>query len=192
MGNYASQSGRTHERQACEYLNYIGCYCVDVSTERGVGRITPDDLILWLPENKPPDPYWAEGGDGDMLEVQMKWSKTCSGFKSMYNKHDQKDSELGSFSVDPSDASHGGNTAIKWPELGVTTGSLNAFLLEHSGFPINSPGRRESPRYLECSNQGPQSFVQKATHPSTDLLIVRGPHKPFLCMWPLEDQFPEE
>jgi len=179
---YNHRSGRNNEREIVDHLRRNGFAAADMATEKGIGQITPEDVLAWSPGHLP-DLFWHRGREywGDhTFEVQAKWSKSCTGFKSAYNRHRRDGVPVGCCpSNHHQQWQYGPNACVLWANAGICTGGLNAwaYVCTHNQLPRTT----EVDNVLTSKIQKWVNRPDKPTEP--DAVIMRGPKQPLLVAW---------
>jgi len=173
---YNHQSGRSNERDIVQHLRRQGFCAADMATEKGIGQITEEDILAWTPGYLP-SPLWHRGREhwtDHLSELQAKWSKNCTSFKSLYNRHRREGVSVGCCPSNRYEEwAYGVNTAILWADTGIYTGGINAWSYDLT--------HDRPPEIVEVDNRMStkvEGWVRRA-----DAAIMRGPKQPFLVAW---------
>jgi len=168
----SKRRGRNNESAAVQYLRAAGADAWDVHGEdNGVSDVTPEDIVAW-PPGVDPSPWWPDGDDSEMLEVQVKYRSDGGGFRKVYRLHaDQADTSLGKYRTDVDEANLGRESVVYWGRYDIVTGSVAAWQAYHEhGEPVD---------LVETDWQ----LGEQVQCWLPDLLVLRAAREPFALMW---------
>lgn len=155
----SKRKGRKYELELKALLERYGCTVIDVASNAGLTGTFDADLLVWAPGHGPL-PGWQNRQDGYMVELEVKYRKSGTGFSAIYDTH------LATVGL-------GSPACVQWAD--VRTGGPLAWLAWF-GYPSEEYPWEEQRAALTA-------FTKKAFKPGVTVVACRASRKPWVFIW---------